>query len=110
MARSLIKQLAWLATASLLGAAARHVWNRRLGGPERRRDLRGAVQRWEDEGGLVPEVEAQTPAAPARPATRPATPPAARKSASKPAAHGSANGTRRSRKPRAATTTAAAQG
>lgn len=98
MARSLIKHMAWLAAASLLGAAARHLWGRRLGGPERRRDLRGAVQRWEDEGGLVPEVEAQTPAAPARRSS-------ARRSSSS-----SANGTRRSRKPRAAAGTAAAQG
>ncbi|UDF33654.1 UNVERIFIED_ORG: hypothetical protein LHJ69_13610 [Shinella sp. XGS7] len=98
MARSLIKHMAWLAAASLLGAAARHLWARRLGGPERRRDLRGAVQRWEDEGGLVPEVEAQTPAAPA---------PARRSSAR---GSSSANGTRRSRKPRAAAGTAAAQG
>ena len=45
MARSLIKHMAWLAAASLLGAAARHLWGRRLGGPERRRDLRGAVKR-----------------------------------------------------------------
>lgn len=95
MARSLIKHMAWLAAASLLGAAARHLWGRRLGGPERRRDLRGAVQRWEDEGGLVPEVEAQTPAAPVRRSS---------------ARSSSANGTRRSRKPRAAAGTAAAQG
>lgn len=99
MARSLIKHMAWLAAASLLGAAARHLWGRRLGGPERRRDLRGAVQRWEDEGGLVPEVEAQTPAAPAAPVRR----------ATRSSAGSSANGTRRSRKPRAAGT-AAAQG
>lgn len=100
MARSLIKHMALLAAASLLGAAARHLWGRRLGGPERRRDLRGAVQRWEDEGGLVPEVEAQTPAAPAAPARR----------ATRSSAGSSANGTRRSRKPRAAAGTAAAQG
>lgn len=100
MARSLIKHMAWLAAASLLGAAARHLWGRRLGGPERRRDLRGAVQRWEDEGGLVPEVEAQTPAAPAAPVRR----------ATRSSAGSSANGTRRSRKPRAAAGTAAAQG
>lgn len=98
MARSLIKHMAWLAAASLLGAAARHLWSRRLGGPERRRDLRGAVQRWEDEGGLVPEVEAQTPAAPAR------------RSSARSSSSSSANGTRRSRKPRAAAGTAAAQG
>ncbi len=100
MARSLIKHMAWLAAASLLGAAARHLWGRSLGGPERRRDLRGAVQRWEDEGGLVPEVEAQTPAAPAAPVRR----------ATRSSAGSSANGTRRSRKPRAAAGTAAAQG
>lgn len=100
MARALIKHMAWLAAASLLGAAARHLWGRRPRGPERRRDLRGAVQRWEDEGGLVPEVEAQMPEAPAAPARR-----AARSSAGN-----SANGTRRSRKPRAAAGTAAAQG
>lgn len=100
MARSLIKHMAWLAAASLLGAAARHLWSRRLGGPERRRDLRGAVQRWEDEGGQVPEVEAQTPAAPAAPVRR----------ATRGSAGSSANGTRRSRKPRAAAGTAAAQG
>ncbi len=102
MARSLIKHMAWLAAASLLGAAARHLWGRRPGGPERRRDLRGAVQRWEDEGGLVPEVEAQTPAAPAAPA-------APVRRATRSSAGSSANGTRRSRKPRAAGT-AAAQG
>jgi hypothetical protein len=101
MARSLIKHMAWLAAASLLGAAARHLWGRRLGSPERRRDLRGAaVQRWEDEGGLVPEVEAQTPAAPAAPVRR----------ATRSSAGSSANGRRRSRKPRAAAGTAAAQG
>lgn len=100
MARSLIKHMAWLAAASLLGAAARHLWGRRLGGPERRRDLRGAVQRWEDEGGLVPEVEAQRPVAPAAPA---------RRSSARSSSSSSANGTRRSRKARAAAT-AAAQG
>ncbi|HEX2010811.1 MAG TPA: hypothetical protein VJN44_07735 [Roseateles sp.] len=61
----LMKKLALLAAASLATAAVRRWW---IGGPlaARRRgeEHREAVHRWEDEGGLVPGVEAQLPPVP----------------------------------------------
>ncbi len=59
------KKIAVLAATSLATLLAKTAWDRR------QRDAKGgraphreAVQRWEDDGGLVPSVPAQTPATP----------------------------------------------
>lgn len=54
----ILKHLAWLAATSLAAAAVKHWWRQgdTPAGSPRRREEREAVQRWEDEGGLVPAV------------------------------------------------------
>lgn len=64
----IIRKLAWLAATSLAAAAVKHWWRQGAapGSPHRRRrEERDAVQRWEDEGGLVPAV-ASPPGRPSR--------------------------------------------